>query len=592
MSSKLNIEKVTSNVKKVLMIAAENDAIKGAKVGGMADVIRDLPPALAKVDVCVDVAMPNYGFIAKDNNAEFIAKVVVKFGANLETIDVYKMPAPFLTATGLQDKSTQDTSSQDKSIELSSSVYLFDHHLFNSPDNQVYTEGAPDRPFAEDATKFALFNLAVAQAYIDAVIAPVDILHMHDWHAGMLVMLRAFASEYAALKALPCVFSIHNLALQGIRPIREDVSSFTAWFPDLSRLLSDEQKAQISDPRYPHCINPMKMGIELSDKVHLVSPTYANEVLMASDHQNGFFGGEGLEDSLLDKHHRGDVVGILNGCIYGTQATNDPVTHDEESKVSQVNKVSKVAKSVKPVSSKQIAQVFEHSQQAVIKWLGKFEYVKAVDQIALTRLQMLMVKQSKPSLACDFLMTSVGRLTDQKVLLLRQTNGNSGSILQSVLQRLKQAKPKAIFILLGSGDKQIAVEFQKVAANNDNFVFLNGYDDSLSTSLYQYGELFMMPSSFEPCGISQLLAMKHGQVCIAHGVGGLRDTIVDKHNGWLFEGNNLQHQAQQLLLVLEQALTMHNDNPDEYLAMRQSASDVRFTWHKVAQEYLEKLYCD
>ncbi|MCL1045085.1 glycogen/starch synthase [Shewanella electrodiphila] len=590
-------------MKKVLMIAAENDAIKGAKVGGMADVIRDLPPALAIVDVCVDVAMPNYGFIANDNNAEFIAKVVVKFGANLETIDVYKMPAPFLTATGLQDKSTQDTSSKGKSIELTSSVYLFDHHLFNSPDNQVYTEGAPDRPFAEDATKFALFNLVVAQAYIDAVIAPVDILHMHDWHAGMLVMLRAFASEYAALKALPCVFSIHNLALQGIRPIREDVSSFTAWFPELTMKLTQAQKTQISDPRYPHCINPMKMGIELSDKVHLVSPTYANEVLMASDHQNGFFGGEGLEDSLLDKHHRGDVVGILNGCIYETQATHDQVTnetqatnnqvtHDQVRKVSQVSTVSKVAKYIKPVSSKQISQVFEHSQQAVIKWLGKSEYVKAVDQIALTRLQMLMVKQSKPSLACDFLMTSVGRLTDQKVLLLRQTNGNSGSILQSVLQRLKQAKPKAIFILLGSGDKQIAVEFQKVAANNDNFVFLNGYDDSLSTSLYQYGELFMMPSSFEPCGISQLLAMKHGQVCIAHGVGGLRDTIVDKHNGWLFEGNNLQHQAQQLLLVLEQALTMHNDNPDEYLAMRQSASDVRFTWHKVAQEYLEKLYCD
>ncbi|MDO6612402.1 glycogen/starch synthase [Shewanella sp. 1_MG-2023] len=569
------------------MIAAENDAIKGAKVGGMADVIRDLPPALAKVDVCVDVAMPNYGFIAKDNNAEFIAKVVVKFGANLETIDVYKMPAPFLTATDLQDKSTQDnsaqdTSSQGKSIELTSSVYLFDHHLFNSPDNQVYTEGAPDRPFAEDATKFALFNLVVAQAYIDAVIAPVDILHMHDWHAGMLVMLRAFASEYAALKALPCVFSIHNLALQGIRPIREDVSSFTAWFPELTMKLTQAQKTQISDPRYPHCINPMKMGIELSDKVHLVSPTYANEVLMASDHQNGFFGGEDLEGSLLDKHHRGDVVGILNGCIYETQATHDQLT--------QVNKVSKVAKSVKPVSSKQIAQVFEHSQQAVIKWIGKSEYVKAVDQIALTRLQMLMAKQSKPSVACDFLMTSVGRLTDQKVLLLRQANDNSGSILQSVLQRLKQAKPKAIFILLGSGDKQIAAEFQKVAANNDNFVFLNGYDDSLSTSLYQYGELFMMPSSFEPCGISQLLAMKHGQVCIAHGVGGLRDTIADKHNGWLFEGNNLQHQAQQLLLVLEQALTMHNDNPDEFSAMRQSASEVRFTWHKVAQEYLEKLY--
>ncbi|WP_285162660.1 glycogen synthase [Shewanella goraebulensis] len=580
MSSRINIEKVTTNVKKVLMIAAENDAIKGAKVGGMADVIRDLPPALAKVDVYVDVAMPNYGFIAKDNNADFIAKVVVKFGANLETIDVYKIPAPYLTASDSQAKNSQAQNGQ-----LTSSVYLFDHHFFNSPDNQVYTEGCADRPFAEDATKFALFNLAVAQAYVDGVIKPVDTLHMHDWHAGMLVMLRAFAPEYAALKGIPCVFSIHNLALQGIRPIRDDVSSFTAWFPELSRLLTQEQKAQICDPRYPHCINPMKMGIELSDKVHLVSPTYANEVLMPSDHQNGFFGGEGLEGSLQDKHHRGDIVGILNGCVY------------DESNSKSNTKVERI-KAIKPVTTKDISQVFEGAQQAVIKWLGKSEWIKSVDQIALSRLQILTTKQSKPSTECDFLMTSVGRLTDQKVLLLRQPHANSGSsssansssTLQALLDNLKQLKPKAVFILLGSGDKQIAAEFQKVAANNDNFVFLNGYDDALSSTLYQFGELFMMPSSFEPCGISQLLAMKHGQVCIAHGVGGLRDTIADKQNGWLFEGNNLQHQSEQLLLVMKNALSLHNDKAAEYLLMRQSASEVRFTWHHAAKQYLSKLY--
>ena len=555
------------------MIAAENDAIQGAKVGGMADVIRDLPPALAKVDVSVDIAMPDYGFIAEENDAELIASVDVKFGANIESVAIFKMPVPLLNKT---------TSIDERSHPVSW-IFLFQHHLFNSGDKQVYTEGSHDRPFAEDATKFALFNLAVAKAYVDQVIPAVDALHMHDWHAGILVMLRAFSPEYAALKTIPCVFSIHNLALQGIRPIRDDVSSFNAWFPELSRSLTIEQKAQIIDPRYPHCVNPMKMGIALSDKVHLVSPTYANEVLIPSDHPNGFYGGEGLEASLQDKQRRGDLVGILNGCVY------DNCVYDNcDSDAIELEK----SVDVKKITTKQIGQLLNQSQGTVLKWLAKTDVVKSVNQIALTRLQILIANQAKASTACDFVMTSVGRLTDQKVLLLRQPNDKASSILQVMLDNLKRLKPKAVFVLLGSGDKQIAKEFQQVAAINQNFVFLNGYDDNLATALYQYGELFMMPSSFEPCGISQLLAMKQGQVCIAHGVGGLRDTISDKKNGWLFEGNSLKNQSEQLLKVLNQALTLHNDKPDEYMAMRKSASKVRFTWHQSAKQYRDKLYRD
>ncbi|WP_076536767.1 glycogen synthase [Shewanella sp. UCD-KL21] len=544
------------------MIAAENDAISGAKVGGMADVIRDLPPALACEDIIVDVAMPNYGYIAQSYNADDIGTVAVKFGANIEIVSVAKMPRP----------------SPDGNTNLNSQVYLFEHHLFNSEGNQVYSAGSNDRPFADDATKFALFNLAVAQAYIDGLIPEVDVMHMHDWHAGMLVMLRAFDSQYAMLKQCQCVFSIHNLALQGIRPIRDDVSSFAAWFPELTQHLTDEQKAHLSDPRYPNCVNPMKMGIELSDKVHLVSPTYANEVLMASDHQNGFFGGEGLEASMLDKHNRGDIVGILNGCVY-EKAESELTT----------------AKPDKKTANKSINQLLVKSQDAVIKWLGKTDSARSVDQIALARLQQWQMQQINQASSIDFLMTSVGRLTDQKVLLLRQpypveANSAGQSLLDAMLIELKRLKPQGVFMLLGSGDHVIAKEFQLVASRHSNFVFINGYDQHLSDELYQLGDLFVMPSSFEPCGISQLLAMKQGQVCIAHGVGGLRDTIRDQQTGWLFEGHNLAHQAEQFIQVLINALSLSNEQPEQYRQMGIAASQERFSWQQVAKQYRQQLY--
>lgn len=68
-------------MKRILMVAAENGALEGAKVGGMADVIRDLPEALAEVDICTDVIMPSYGFLASQSSkAQDLGEFEVHFG--------------------------------------------------------------------------------------------------------------------------------------------------------------------------------------------------------------------------------------------------------------------------------------------------------------------------------------------------------------------------------------------------------------------------------------------------------------------------------------------------------------------------------
>ncbi|MFP3534593.1 starch synthase, partial [Burkholderia sp. SIMBA_042] len=71
-------------------------------------------------------------------------------------------------------------------------------------------------------------------------------------------------------------------------------------------------------------------------------------------------------------------------------------------------------------------------------------------------------------------------------------------------------------IVLGSGDKKLEQLFTTAMARNSNLLFLKGYGQGVGDLMYQLGDLFLMPSSFEPCGISQMLAMRAGQPCLVH----------------------------------------------------------------------------
>mgnify|MGYP000551360115 CR=1 FL=1 len=282
------------NVKRVLLVAAENDALQGAKVGGMADVIRDLPPALAQCGVIADVAMPNYGFLAAHYSAKHYANIKVNFSGTSHSVKVFCMPRPSTKNDLSASMSMSHVMMSPEQLQSNPPmVYLFDHPLFNH-NGQVYCNGADDRPFADDATKFALFSLCVATCLVDNILPKYHVLHLHDWHAAMVAMLKTCVDEFDRLNDMVCVYTIHNLALQGIRPFNGDESSFSAWFPQYATRLKPISKISLFDPRYANCINPMRMGIVLSDKVHLVSPTYAQEVLLPSDHAKGFFGGEGF----------------------------------------------------------------------------------------------------------------------------------------------------------------------------------------------------------------------------------------------------------------------------------------------------------
>ena len=99
-----------------------------------------------------------------------------------------------------------------------------------------------------------------------------------------------------------------------------------------------------------------------------------------------------------------------------------------------------------------------------------------------------------------------------------------------------------------------------------------------------------MPSSFEPCGIRQMLAMRAGQPCLVHQVGGLNDTVTHLENGFCFDGNTLELQCKNLLNCFIETLTLYSKEPKKWQHIVNNARNARFTWDDVAQQYIETMY--
>ena len=521
----------------ILMVAAENDAIPGGKVGGIGDVVRDIPVALAQAGHHVDVVTPGYGAFSRAPGAERAGILHVLFYGSPHTVEVFKVPG--------------------KSPRENVALWVVEHPLLAAGGTgEIYCDDTGDRPFATDATKFALFSVAVAQAIVDSTFAAIDVLHLHDWHAAMVSVLRAFDPAYGALKSIHTVYTIHNLALQGTRPLNDDVSSLRAWFPGL-----DYDAQLLNDPLSPHCINPMRAGINLSDKVHAVSPNYAREIQLESNPEQGFFGGEGLHRDLQRAALQGRLHGILNGCEYPGIAGP-------------------------PVGALELLSLCENN---LLKWLADRPVVDSVHLIASIRLARLISTWSftKKTKNTPLILTSVGRITDQKVRLLGQTLPSGETALGHLLDVLGD---RGVFIMLGSGDAGLERFLTRVGAGRENFIFLKGYSEAISRCLYSGGDLFFMPSSFEPCGTSQMLAMRAGQPCLVHGVGGLADTVRDGTDGFVFTGENLQNQAENMISCFELALKTKLEKAVTWEKVSSAAAAARFLWSDAAEEIVDKLY--
>lgn len=278
--------------------------------------------------------------------------------------------------------------------------------------------------------------------------------------------------------------------------------------------------------RHNGILNMLKTGILYADRVNTVSPTYAKEI------QTSEFGG-GLEGVL--QYVKGKISGILNGIDYEIY---DPEKY------------------------KQISYHF-NSLDLTGKAKMKAELQKRV---------FLPINPDIPVIGM------VSRLTNQKGFDL-------------VLSQLEELlKEEVQIVLLGTGFPELEEGFKYFAQKYPDKLSANiAFYLQFAQEIYAGSDLFLMPSAFEPCGLSQMIAMRYGTLPIVHEIGGLRDTVVP-FNPVTKEGTGfgfIDFDRDILLETIKRALEVYKKEPKTLNRIIVSAMEQDFSWETKAQQYIE-----
>ena len=150
------------------------------------------------------------------------------------------------------------------------------------------------------------------------------------------------------------------------------------------------------------------------------------------------------------------------------------------------------------------------------------------------------------------------------------------------------------FLLLGSGDKQYENFMQDAERRHRGRVCAYiGYNEELSHRVYAGADMLLMPSKFEPCGLSQMIAMRYGTLPIVRETGGLRDSVVP-YNQFTGEGTGFtfaNYNAHEMKATIERALSVYRDEPETWNKLVRNAMAADFGFERSAEGYA-RLYID
>jgi starch synthase len=176
------------------------------------------------------------------------------------------------------------------------------------------------------------------------------------------------------------------------------------------------------------------------------------------------------------------------------------------------------------------------------------------------------------------LFTAVSRLTEQKGLTLVTET------VDALVARGGQ------LVVLGSGDASLEAALRESAAKHPRRVALRqGYDEALSHRVFAGSDVTLVPSRFEPCGLTQMYALRYGSLPLVRRTGGLADTVVDctledladeRATGFVFE----RFELEDLQRAVRRAFTLWAQ-PKSWRTVRQRAMAQRFSWNAAAERY-------
>ena len=272
-------------------------------------------------------------------------------------------------------------------------------------------------------------------------------------------------------------------------------------------------------------VNLLKGAILCADAINAVSPTYANELKMA-------YFAHRLENIMRQCEYK--LSGVLNGI--------DMKLYDPETD----------------------PRIGAHYSAADMSG-------KDADKAALQKLMGLREDPHTPIVAI------VSRLVSHKGL----------DLICEVLHDMMELPMQ--LVVLGKGDRKYEEFFHWAAQQYHGRMAVRlDYNEELSMAIYSGADLFLMPSKSEPCGLSQMIAMRYGTVPIVRETGGLKDTV-QPYESWRDSGNGFtfaNYSSGDMLYVIREAVYLYKDYPDAFGRLRQRAMECDFSWARSAKEYL------
>ncbi|MFC1522581.1 glycogen synthase [Elusimicrobiota bacterium] len=450
-----------------------------SKVGGLADVLKSLPPALAQNNLRVLVFSPFYREVKSrfPDPEVILPEIEAKIGDSVKKARILRI-------------------SPDKNP---AEFYFIDNPGYFDRDG-IY--GTPRGNHTDNAQRYLFFCRAALEAMRKLAVRPA-VVHCHDWQTTpacfIINKIRELDPVFADTKT---IVSVHNLSYQGM---------FLRALADIDDIFK-EPEFELHGK-----INFLKAGLVSADALMTVSPNYAKEILTKEF-------GCGLEGVLMERSR--DLTGILNGADY---------------------------------------QEWDPACDAFIDKQYDLKTISIKKDIKLSLLDALSIKKDRELPVVGF----VSRLVYQKGIDIFLENFN------------ELAKKNIRFVILGNGEKSQENKALATAKKYPGRLSVKlAFDNPLAHKIMAGADFLMIPSRHEPCGLTQLYAMKYGTIPIVNKTGGLSDTVIDDKTGIVFSPLT----AQTIANAVERAIKLYNDKTD-FTGMRKKIMSLDWSWKKSAKAY-------
>ncbi|GAB6190286.1 glycogen synthase [Desulfocastanea catecholica] len=522
-------------IKNIWMLSREYGNIAGA--GGVKDVACQLAEALARwTGRSVHVVLPLYGFLdVQVLGFQPLEDFLCRDRMLQLQIDMHR-PDSFV------DENVSYFYQKINRVH----VYLVAAERFHDKsDVYTYTEKDQSRlPWQKKSMghhDYFAMNILHQKATLELIISlgeRPDVIHCHDGHTAILpALIRENPGYRSYFRGTGCLVTIHNAGYgyhQEIAdiPYAQSITGLSSQVIDTNQL----------DRKFDPLLVAGHYAV-----VNTVSENYAKELQETdSDALTGWLGHELKKRNVI-------LEGVTNGIEPDFFSSSVIAGGDPALLFDPGNSADDLVGKV-------------HCKAALLAEIAEGGALPGVQRFGTLRNRVE-----------DPLFTFIGRLSEQKGI----------DTLMEVVEVLLEKEMHIQMLLLGNGSA--AFESRLIALCRDKrlrgrMCFLQGFSPELANRIYAAGDFFIVPSKYEPCGLTDFIAQLFGNIPVVHHVGGLVK-IRDGITGIAYQGDS----PDELLLALQRALALFADEPARRRMQQQAVEEIRqhYTWSKVMQKYLQ-----